>query len=46
MTRQYSQRDETTEDHDSKTAAIIWQRIRLRLWLLGLLSKLGRFSRR
>lgn len=46
MARQYSPQDETEQDDDSKTAEIIWQRIRLRLWLLGLLNRFNKFFHR
>jgi transglutaminase-like putative cysteine protease len=44
MTHQYSRQDEKLETDDgSHKATLIWQRIRLRLWLLIILSKFRRF---
>jgi hypothetical protein len=44
MAHQYS--NHMAEEDGSTEANIIWQRIRLRLWLLSLLNKVGRFFKR
>ena len=44
IAHQYS--DHSADKDASLEANLIWQRIRLRLWLLSLLNKVGRFFKR
>ncbi len=43
MAHQYQQQDERQKGRDSYRAERIWQRIRLRLWLLAIINKLRKF---